>query len=190
MLRYKYKIASAPADREFTWKQVQLWFPKLSLPVEEQVTKETMLKHGITRIQPKPPTPSPEPTLDELKERKLNEFKRRRFQDENGLIYLEIGTFDADTTSRERIRNAVLNMTASETRNWTLADGSVITVKKADLNSVLIACAERSDELHAKYTGLKARVEACTTKEELDAIHWDEVQDASDAVPDNGEAQE
>ena len=43
-----------------------------------------------------------------------------------------------------------------------------------DLRGVVANVAVRSNELHVKYRQLKEQVEACTTKEELDKIQWDE----------------
>lgn len=113
----------------------------------------------------------PAPSLDALKQAKINEFKNIR--DEKELA--PINNFDADEKSIIRMNNAVIVLDATkETITWTLADNSTVKVGADDLRDVIIHIGARSSELHEKYRILKEKIEKCTTEEELAAIKWGE----------------
>ena len=111
------------------------------------------------------------PSLDELKQRKINEFKFIRDKEE----LAPINNFDADEKSIMRMNNAIIVVDATkETIIWTLADNSTVEVSADDLRNIIILIGARSSELHEKYRILKEKVEACTTEEELAAVKWEE----------------
>lgn len=113
----------------------------------------------------------PRPSLGELKQQKINEFKSIRDREE-----LEpINNFDADEKSIMRMNNAIIVLDATkETIIWTLADNSTIEVGADDLRDVIILIGARSSELHEKYRILKEKIEECATEEELAAVKWEE----------------
>ena len=125
---------------------------------------------------PVPPEPEP-PTLEEVKEQKINELKAVRDAKEMEPVLYAARKFDFDSKSYERITAAIyaLDMQGdTSTISWTLADNSSTPVTANDLRGVIAAAAVRSDALHIKYNELKQRVNAAQTVEEVEAIHWPE----------------
>ena len=125
-----------------------------------------------------PIEPEPEPpTLDDVKEQKINELKSiRNFKEMEPVLYAE-HKFDFDSKSYERITAAIyaLDMQgATSTINWTLADNSSTPVTANDLRGVIAAAAVRSDALHTAYRTLKAQVQAAETVADVATIVWPE----------------
>ena len=125
---------------------------------------------------PVPPDPEP-PTLEEVKEQKINELKSiRDFKEMEPVLYAE-HKFDFDSKSYERITAAIyaLDMQgATSTINWTLADNSSTPVTANDLRGVIAAAAVRSDALHTAYRALKSQVQAAETVADVNDIVWPE----------------
>ena len=123
---------------------------------------------------PVPPEPEP-PTLEEVKEQKINELKSiRDFKEMEPVLYAE-HKFDFDSKSYERITAAIyaLDMQgATSTISWTLADNSSTPVTANDLRGVIAAAAVRSDALHTAYRALKAQVQAAETVADVATIVW------------------
>ena len=113
------------------------------------------------------------PTLDELKQAKINEFKTIRDTEEVKPIAYNGNIFDFDEKARDRINSAIIALSITgQSIEWTTADNTNVTVTADDLRGVIAAVAMRSNELHVKYRQLKEQVEACTTKEQLEKIEW------------------
>lgn len=125
---------------------------------------------------PVPPEPEP-PTLEEVKEQKINELKSiRDFKEMEPVLYAE-HKFDFDSKSYERITAAIyaLDMQgATSTINWTLADNGSTPVTANDLRGVIAAAAVRSDALHTAYRALKSQVQAAETVADVATIVWPE----------------
>ena len=125
---------------------------------------------------PVPPEPVP-PTLEEVKEQKINELKAVRDAKEMEPVLYEEHKFDFDSKSYERITAAIyaLDMQgATSTINWTLADNGSTPVTANDLRGVIAAAAVRSDALHTTYRTLKAQVQAAETVADVATIVWPE----------------
>ena len=117
----------------------------------------------------------PAPSLDELKQAKINEFKNIRDNEEVKPISYQGYRFDYDDKARDRISGAIIALDVSKGQiAWTTADNTEVMVNADDLRGVIANVAVRSNEIHVKYRELKEQVENCTTKEELDSIKWDE----------------
>ena len=115
----------------------------------------------------------PAPTLEELKEQKILSLKSMRDTKEVLPITYQGYSFDYDSKARERINAAIIALESagsSATLTWTTADNQDVKVTASDLRGVIAQVALRSDKLHTAYRKAKAKVEAATTKEELDAI--------------------
>jgi hypothetical protein len=122
----------------------------------------------------------PAPSLEELKTAKLASLKSMRDTLEVEPITYNGNSFDYDEKARDRINAAIIaldirtQLTGTEASlSWTTADNTEATVTANDLRGVIANVALRSNELHVKYRELKELVEACETKEELDAIRWE-----------------
>jgi hypothetical protein len=125
-----------------------------------------------------PVEPEPEPpTLDDVKEQKINELKAVRDAKEMEPVLYAAHKFDFDSKSYERITAAIyaLDMQgATSTINWTLADNGSTPVTANDLRGVIAAAAVRSDALHTTYRALKAQVQAAETVDDVNNIMWPE----------------
>ena len=125
---------------------------------------------------PVPPEPEP-PTLEEVKEQKINELKAVRDAKEMEPVLYAEHKFDFDSKSYERITAAIyaLDMQGdTSTISWTLADNSSTPVTANDLRGVIAAAAVRSNALHTTYRTLKAQVQAAETVADVATIVWPE----------------
>lgn len=114
-------------------------------------------------------------TLDEVKANKLAELKSIRDAQEVADIQVNGYLYDYDEKARERINAAIIALDLTgDTITWTLADNTDKEVSANDLRYVIAMVAQRSNVLHIKYRNLKERVESATTKEQVEAIVWDE----------------
>lgn len=114
------------------------------------------------------------PSLDELKQAKINEFKNKRDTKEVEPIEYNTSLFDFDDKARDRINSAIIALDITgESIEWTTATNINVTVTANDLRGIVAAVAVRSNQLHIKYRELKELVEACSDKEELDLICWE-----------------
>lgn len=117
----------------------------------------------------------PAPSLDEVKANKIAELKGIRDAKEVEDIQVNGYLFDYDEKARERINAAIIALDVTGgTIMWTLADNTDTEVSANTLRYVIAMVAQRSNELHVKYRNLKERVESATTKEQVEAIVWDE----------------
>lgn len=115
----------------------------------------------------------PAPSLDELKQAKINELKSIRDAEEVKPIAYQGYRFDYNDKARDRINAAIIALDVSKGQiAWTTADNTEVMVNADDLRSVIAAVAMRSNELHIKYRELKEQVLACTTAEEVAEIVW------------------
>ena len=113
------------------------------------------------------------PTLDELKTQKLTELKTIRDTEEVKPIAYNGNLFDFDEKARDRINSAIIALSITgQSIEWTTADNTNVLVTADDLRGVVANVAVRSNAMHVKYRQLKEQVNACTNKEEIDAIQW------------------
>ena len=119
------------------------------------------------------PEPPYIPPLADVQAAKISELKGIRDAKELEPVPYNDANFDFDQKSYERITAAIyaLDITGGSI-GWTTADNTVVSVTAADLRGVIAAAAVRSNQLHITYRDLKADVMACTTNEEVEAIHW------------------
>lgn len=118
----------------------------------------------------------PKPSLDELKSKKRAEINQARNATEQGGFEYMGKVFDSDQVSCIRISSAAQAMQYAQddaTITWTTQDNSTIDLNKSQLMGLVVALAQHSNECHQKATTLKAQIESCTTKEELNNIKWE-----------------
>ena len=123
---------------------------------------------------------APEQPLDELKSKKRAEINQARDNAEQGGFEYLGKVFDSDQVSCIRISSAAQAMQYAPddtTITWTTRDNSTIDLTKAQLMGLVVALAQWSNVCHQKATSLKAQIDACETKEELDAISWVDIVD-------------
>lgn len=113
------------------------------------------------------------PTLDELKQAKINEFKNIRDTEEVKPIEYNGHSFDYDDKARERINAAIIALSLQgegASIDWTTADNADVKVTANDLRMVIATVALRSNKLHNAYRTAKEKVLEATTKEEVEKV--------------------
>lgn len=121
----------------------------------------------------------PQPSLEALKEVKIKEagalFAQKR--DAIRQVTLSDGNTYGFDTANDDITNFMASWKAAEISGSTmykvwLADGTkgMITMQLADFTTVFNAVRDSQYEAYAWYEAIKVQVNACTTKEELEAI--------------------
>lgn len=114
-----------------------------------------------------------EEPIETLRERKIMELKRQRDSKEVEPITYNGHVFDYDDKARDRINAAIIALSLQgegASIDWTTADNQDVKVTANDLRMVIAAVAVRSNKLHTAYRIAKEKVEAATTKEEVEAV--------------------
>ncbi len=122
--------------------------------------------------------PVPEPTLDELKEKKLDELTAAGHQFDNQLvnetmvINSSLGfKANADLRSQNNING--LLAAGQESIAYVDSQNTVHSLTLAQLNTLLAECIENGQYLYQQKWAYRAQINACTTKEELAAITFE-----------------
>ncbi len=118
-------------------------------------------------------TERPEKALDVLKSEKISLLKMQRDSAEVTPIEYNGNSFDYDDKARDRINAAIIALDVQgegASIDWTTADNKDVVVTAANLRMVIAAVAVRSNLLHTAYRVAKEKVEAATTKEEIEAV--------------------
>ena len=121
---------------------------------------------------------APEKTLDELKEKKLDELTAAGHQfdnqlvNENMIINSALGfKANADLRSQNNINGLIA--AGQEPVAYVYSQNAVHTLTLAQLNTLLAECIENGQYLYQQKWAYRAKINACTTKEELAAITFD-----------------
>ena len=116
---------------------------------------------------------NPPLTFEQQKEVKIYSLKENRDFAEQLPVKTDVGVFDVDDKSITRITNAkeILTLTKG-TIDWTLADNTIAKVTAEDLQNVIFALAQQSNEVHERYRILKEQVLSCESIDELERIEW------------------
>ena len=127
---------------------------------------EALTELGVTVTHEEEP-------LENVKQRKIIELKRRRDTAEVEPITYNGHRFDYDDKARDRISAAIIALELQgegATIEWTTADNADTPVTANDLKMIIAAVAARSNKLHTAYRTAKAQVEAAGTAEEVEAV--------------------
>ena len=115
----------------------------------------------------------PAPSLDELKQDKINELKSTRDTLETEPIEYNGNRYDYDEKARDRINAAIIALELQgegASIDWTTADNQDVKVTANDLRMVIAAVAVRSNTLHTAYRAAKEKVEAAQSKADIENI--------------------
>ena len=132
----------------------------------EQAYNGSWYLSGYAPVQP----------LDELKNLKRAEINQARDAEEQGGFEYLGKIFDSDQVSCIRMSSAAQAMQYAPDDaiiTWTTQDNSTIDLNKSQLMGLVVALAQHSNTCHQKATALKAQIDACESKEELDKIVWE-----------------
>ena len=130
------------------------------------ISEESLKDLGVTVL-------TEEESLESVKEHKILTLKTQRDSSEVEPITYQGYSFDYDSKARERISAAIIALEvagASATLTWTTADNQDVKVTASDLRGIIAQVALRSDNFHTAYRKAKAKVEAATTKEEVENV--------------------
>ena len=114
-----------------------------------------------------------EEALDVIRQRKIVQLKAQRDSAEVTPVEYNGNSFDYDDKARDRINAAIIALDVQgegASIDWTTADNKDIKVTATDLRMVIATVAVRSNTLHTNYRTAKEKVEAATTKEEIEAV--------------------
>ncbi|WP_443932372.1 DUF4376 domain-containing protein [Phascolarctobacterium succinatutens] len=114
-----------------------------------------------------------EESIESVKEHKILTLKIQRDNAEVQPIEYKSNLYDYDEKARDRINAAIiaLELQGEEaTIEWTTADNEDAVVTAQDLRMIIASVAARSNKLHTAYRAAKAKVEAASTAEEVEAV--------------------
>lgn len=114
-----------------------------------------------------------EESVESIKEHKILTLKIQRDNAEVQPIEYKGNLYDYDEKARDRIDAAIIALELQgegATIEWTTADNQDVKVTASDLRGIIAQVALRSDKLHTAYRKAKEKVEAASTKEEVEAI--------------------
>lgn len=116
----------------------------------------------------------PAPSLDEIKQDKIDSLKSTRDTLEVEPITYNGNIYDYDDKARERMRIAQQALSDNNIPNqlWTTYDNTQVELTVQDFKNINTLAAKRSGELHIHYNTLKQEVLACTTNEDVEKIEW------------------
>lgn len=115
-----------------------------------------------------------EEPIESVREHKILTLKAQRDNAEVEPIEYKGYSFDYDEKARDRINAAIIALEVAGTSallTWTTADNQDVKVTASDLRGIIAQVALRSDKLHTAYRKAKEKVEAASTKEEVEAIN-------------------
>lgn len=122
--------------------------------------------------------PVPEPTLDELKEKKLDELTATGHQFDNQLVNEDMiinsslgFKANADLRSQNNINGLIA--AGQEPIAYVDSQNALHSLTLAQLNTLLAECIETGQYLYQQKWAYRAQINACTTKEELAAITFE-----------------
>lgn len=113
-------------------------------------------------------------TLDDLKGEKWRNIKANRDSHEYGGFTWDGSVFDSDAISQQRIAGAVqlAQMNPAFTTAWTLKDNTTRTLNAQDMFAVGLALGDHIAGVFAHAQVLRVQIDAATTAQEVEAIHW------------------
>lgn len=114
-----------------------------------------------------------EEPIGNIRARKIIELKRQRDAAEVEPVEYGGHLYDYDSKARDRIAAAIIALDVQGEGakiSWTTADNEDAVVTAQDLRMIIAAVAVRSNALHTAYRAAKAKVEAASTAEEVEAV--------------------
>ena len=130
------------------------------------ISEETLASLGVEVVHEEEP-------IEYIKERKIEALKMQRDKAEVEPIEYNGNLYDYDEKARDRISAAIIALELQgegSTIEWTTADNADTPVTANDLKMIIAAVAVRSNKLHTTYRVAKEKVEAATTKEEVENV--------------------
>lgn len=114
-----------------------------------------------------------EEPIENIRACKIVELKRQRDSKEVEPVEYGRHLYDYDSQARDRINAAIIALDVQGEGakiSWTTADNEDAVVTAQDLRMIIAAVAVRSNALHTAYRAAKAKVEAASMAEEVEAV--------------------
>lgn len=149
-----------------TFRELSETLGKDGIFIPLSISEDSLKDLGVT-------VTTEEESLESVKEHKILTLKIQRDNLEVEPITYQGYAFDYDSKARDRINAAIIALEvagSSALLTWTTTDNKDVKVSASDLRGVIAQVALRSDKLHTAYRKAKAKVEAATTKEDIEAI--------------------
>ena len=149
-----------------TFRELSETLGKDGIFIPWSISEESLKDLGVT-------VTTEEESLESIKEHKILTLKIQRDNLEVEPITYQGYAFDYDSKARDRINAAIIALEvagSSALLTWTTTDNKDVKVSASDLRGVIAQVALRSDKLHTAYRKAKEKVEAATTKEDIEAI--------------------
>lgn len=149
-----------------TFRELSEALGKDGIFIPLSISEESLKDLGVTVTHE-------EESLESIKEHKILTLKIQRDNLEVEPITYQGYAFDYDSKARDRINAAIIALEvagSSALLTWTTTDNQDVKVSASDLRGVIAQVALRSDKLHTAYRKAKEKVEAATTKEDIEAI--------------------
>lgn len=149
-----------------TFRELSETLGKDGIFIPLSISEESLKDLGVT-------VTTEEESLESIKEHKILTLKIQRDNVEVEPITYQGYAFDYDSKARDRINAAIIALEvagSSALLTWTTTDNKDVKVSASDLRGVIAQVALRSDKLHTAYRKAKEKVEAATTKEDIEAI--------------------
>lgn len=130
------------------------------------ISDEALAELGVTVTHEEEP-------IENVKQRKILVLKRQRDAAEVEPVKYGGYLYDYDSQARDRIAAAIIALDVQGEGakiSWTTADNEDAVVTAQDLRMIIAAVAVRSNALHTAYRAAKAKVEAASTAEEVEAV--------------------
>lgn len=130
------------------------------------ISDEALAELGVTVMREEEP-------IENVKQRKILMLKRQRDAAEVEPVEYGGYLYDYDSQARDRIAAAIIALDVQGDGakiSWTTADNEDAVVTAQDLRMIIAAVAVRSNALHTAYRAAKAKVEAASTAEEVEAV--------------------
>lgn len=118
----------------------------------------------------------PDPQLQEVKERKIEQLKQERNNREEAPVEYKEKLWDFDADSRARINaaaSALEMVDGVDYLTWTSADDTSLDLTAQDLRMIVAIAAIRGDALHKKYRELRDAVNTADNIEQINSIIWE-----------------
>ena len=117
------------------------------------------------------------PTLDDVKEQKINDLKATRNQKTDAIVVtLDSGTvLNGDEASQDRMSRAIAVLPDDITAvDWIDYNNATVQLTKPDLQEALQKAGQAQTNIFTTYNDLRSQVNAATTVDDVDAITWPE----------------
>tara|TARA_B100000123_G_scaffold192541_1_gene143965 strand:+ start:2879 stop:3445 length:567 start_codon:yes stop_codon:yes gene_type:complete len=149
----------------------------------KEVSTKWYIKDGVAKEKGEQPSKSHtfnvtseswELDLSDAKSRAWDRIKLSREADECGTFTWSDNTFQCDEHSQRKLmltmQRALIDSSLSMA--WTLANNTVKTFSSADYLNIGTAMSTHINACHEKAKGLRTKINAATTQDELDAITY------------------